>query len=81
MARSAQVHRDAVPQNKHLTSRNRRRRQPLRHLRPMTREQQLTLIEEARAARRTAQQTAEAADAQMLAVLPDQERAYGNGWG
>jgi DNA-binding MarR family transcriptional regulator len=47
----------------------------------MTREQQLTLIEEARAARRTAQQIAEAADAQMLTVLPDQERAYGNGWG
>jgi hypothetical protein len=45
----------------------------------MTCEQQLTLIEEARAARRTAQQAAEAADAQMLTVPPDQEWAYGNG--
>jgi hypothetical protein len=34
----------------------------------MTREQQLALMEEARAARRAAQQVAEAADAQMLTL-------------
>jgi len=34
-----------------------------------------------RAPRRTAQQAAEAADALMLTAPPDQEWAYGNGWG
>ena len=62
-------------------ARNGRRRQHLRHTRPMTREQQVALVEEARAARRTAQQAAEAADALMLTAPPDQEWAYGNGWG
>jgi hypothetical protein len=47
----------------------------------MSREQQLALIEEARAARRAMQQVAEAADAKVLTMEPDQEWAYGNGWG
>jgi hypothetical protein len=47
----------------------------------MTWEQQLTLIEEARAARRAAQQTVEAADAWTPTMERDQEWAYGNGWG
>jgi hypothetical protein len=76
---AAQVHRVVAPRDKRPTPRNRRRRQHLRHIRPMTCEQQFTLIEEARAARRTAQQAAEAADAQMLTVPPKRGRAYGNG--
>ncbi|WP_162815918.1 hypothetical protein [Microvirga aerophila] len=47
----------------------------------MTREQQLALIEEARAARRAAQQAAEAAKSQVLTLPLDQGWAYGNGWG
>jgi hypothetical protein len=46
----------------------------------MSREQQLALIEEARAARRAMQQVAEAADARVLTIEPDREWAYGNGW-
>jgi len=61
--------------------RNWRRREHLGHIRPLTREQQLALVEEARAARRAAQQATAAADAQVLTLPPDQEWAYGNGWG
>ena len=71
MARSAQVHRNPAPQNKHLTSRNRRRRVHLRHIHPPTREQQLALIEEARAARRTA--GAEGVEAYIPAMERGQE--------
>jgi hypothetical protein len=46
----------------------------------MSREQQLALIEEARAARRAMQQVAEAADARVLTIELDREWAYGNGW-
>ena len=81
MARTAYRDSDTVVENSVPSQRNRRRREHLRRIHPMTREQQLALIEEARAARRAAQQVAEAAEAQMLTLPPDQEWAYGNGWG
>jgi hypothetical protein len=68
-------------QNDRSARLSRRRREHLRHIRPMSREQQLALIEEARAARRAMQQVAEAADARVLTMEPDREWAYGNGWG
>jgi hypothetical protein len=67
--------------NARPTQPNRYWREHLRHIHPITREQQLALIEEACAARHAAQQTAEATDARMLAVAQDREWAYGNGWG
>ena len=81
MARTAHSHSDLVVENNRFPQRNRRRREHLRRIHPMTREQQLALIEEARAARRAAQQVAEVAEAQVLTLPPDQEWAYGNGWG
>ena len=83
MVRPAHNHRCPAHENAPSTrrTRNQRRREHLRRIQPMTREQQLALIEEARAARRAAQQVAEAADAQVLTLPPDQEWAYGNGWG
>jgi hypothetical protein len=67
-------------QNNHSARQSRRRREHLRHIHPMSREQQLALIEEARAARRAMQQVAEAADARVLTIELDREWAYGNGW-
>jgi hypothetical protein len=81
MARTAYRHSDPVVENKRSPERKQRRQEHLRRIHPMTREQQLALIEEARAARRAAQQVAEAAEAQVLTLPPDQEWAYGNGWG
>jgi hypothetical protein len=77
------MHSQSYPaaENYRFPQRNRRRREHLRRIHPMTREQQLALIEEARAARRAAQQVAEAAESQVLILPPDQEWAYGNGWG
>ena len=73
MARTAYRHSDPVVENKLSRQRKRRRQEHLRRIHPMTREQQLALIEEARAARRAAQQVAEAAEAQVLTLPPDQE--------
>ncbi len=81
MAQTAYSHSDPVVGNKRSPQRKRRRQEHLRRIHHMTREQQLALIEEARAARRAAQQVAEAADAQVLTLPPDQEWASGNGWG
>ncbi len=81
MTRSTHRHSDPNHKDDRFTRRDRRRRQHLRHIHPMTREQQLTLIEEARAARRAANQTAEAADPWAPTMERDQEWAYGNGWG
>jgi hypothetical protein len=53
----------------------------MRCIQPMTREQQIALIEEARAARRVEQEAAEAADARALMMALDQERTYGKGLG
>jgi hypothetical protein len=71
----------STPRNTRAARQSRRRRECLRHIHPMSREQQLALIEEARAARRAMQQVAEAADARVLTMEPDREWAYGNGWG
>ena len=81
MARTAHSHSYPVAENNRLPQRNRRRREHLRRIEPMTREQQIALIDEARAARRAAQQAAEAAESQVLTLPPDQQWAYGNGWG
>jgi len=70
------AHRDTC-----LGQRSQRRQKHLRHIHPMSREQQSALIEEARAARRAAQQTAEAEEARMPTTEPDQERVYGTGRG
>jgi hypothetical protein len=73
---SHSVHRDQC-----LVQRSQRRQKHLRHIHPMSREQQSALIEEARAARRVAQQTAEAGETRMLPMEPDQERTYRTGRG
>lgn len=81
MARTVHSHSYPVAENNRLPQRSRRRREHLRRIEPMTREQQIALIEEARAARRAVQRTAEAADAWTTTMERDQEWAYGNGWG
>jgi hypothetical protein len=61
MVRSAHHHRCPAHENAPSArrTRNQRRREHLRRIQPMTREQQLAFIEEARAARRAAQQVDE----------------------
>ena len=70
------AHRDTC-----LVQHSQRRRKHLKHIHSMSREQQSALIEEARAARRVAQQTAEAGETRMLPMGPDQERACRTGRG
>jgi hypothetical protein len=70
-----------LPPDKRPTQHARRRLKHMRPIPPMTREQQMALIEEARAARRAEREAAEAADARALMMARDQEPTYRNGWG
>jgi hypothetical protein len=77
MARTAYRHSDPVVENKLSRQRKRRRQEHLRRIHPMTREQQLALIEEARAARHAAQQVPEPVEAQIRTVGRSREQACG----
>jgi hypothetical protein len=81
MVRTAHGHSDPTKETHGPTQRKRRRQQHSRHIRSMTREQQLALIEEARAARRVTQQATVATEAYAPTMERDQAWAYGNGWG
>ena len=81
MINAAHNHNPASPRDDRLNPDARRKLNHLRRIHPMTREQQVALIEEARAARRAERQTAEVAETWTLTLGRDQEWAYGNGWG
>lgn len=78
---NARSHNATSPGGERLNPDARRRLGHLRRIHPMTREQQIALVEEARAARRAEQETTEVAETWTLTMARDQEWAYRNDGG